>query len=147
LKSQSLVVLGVCALILFMGCGSNNTVQDTTGNRVKVTRTLPATVRAGDNFTVSLTMAVDGKFNAVGLEEDYPPGWTVSDTSPKGVFQKAPDRIEWIFWSMGEPVMNRTISYTISAPSEYTGPAAFSGKILVTTKYAIEGDSSVNVVK
>jgi hypothetical protein len=147
MNNRLLSVLGVCALILFMGCNTQNNLQDTSGNRVLVTRTLPDTVRGGENFTVSLTMAVDGKFNAVGLEEDYPAGWTVSNIPLKGVPKNGPDRIEWLFWAMGEPIMNRTINYTVTAPSGYSGPAVFSGKVIVKTNYLIEGDSSVNVVK
>jgi hypothetical protein len=146
MKTRVLFFLGLCALVLFAGCNTNKSVSDTTGNKVVVTRSLPSTVRGGENFTVYLTMSVDGKFNAVGLEEDYPPGWIVSNIPLKGVLKKGPDRVEWLFWPMGEPIMNRTMNYTLTAPSWYSGSAPFSGKVIVKTNYAIVGDSSVNVV-
>jgi hypothetical protein len=151
MNKNILIVLGVCALILFMGCSSDTakdkTGQDTKEIRATVTRTLPANVRGGENFTVSLTMVVNGSLNAVGLEETYPSGWIVSSIAPKGVLKNGPDRIEWLFWPFGEPIMNRTINYTITAPYGYSGPAAFSGKVMATTNYPIEGNSSVNVLK
>jgi len=133
-------------LMFFSGCVSNNNGTGELQNSVIVTRALPQTVRAGENFTVSLTMAVNGKFNAVGLEEDYPSGWTVSNIPLKGVLKNGPDRIEWLFWPMGEPIINRTINYTITAPRNFSGFASFSGKVIAKTTNPVAGDSSINVV-
>jgi len=146
MKNRVLFVLGVGALIMFMGCNTNKDGRGTEGNSATITRTLPATVRGGENFTVSLTMAVNGNFNAVGLEEDYPSGWNVSNIEPKGVLKHDPDRIEWLFWSMGEPIINRTINYTITAPRNYYGIASFTGKVTGKTTNPVAGDSSINVV-
>jgi hypothetical protein len=129
-----------------MGCNNTDKEQDTTGYSATVTRILPATVRGGENFTVSLTMEVNGKFNAVGIEEDYPTNWTVSNIPLRGVLQKNPNRVEWLFWSMGEPIINRTINYTVTAPKNYSGYASFSGKVIAKTKNPVAGDTSINVV-
>ena len=146
MKNQVLYVLGACMLILFAGCSSDKTKQEATPSGAKVTRTLPASVRGGENFTVSLKMEVIGNPSAVGLEEDYPPGWTISNIPLKGVPKPGPDRIEWLFWAMGEPIMNRTINYTITAPPGYSGTGVFSGKIIAKATYKTDGDESVNVI-
>ena len=135
----------ICILVLFTGCNSNKQESVTQGN-VTVTRTLPSTVHGWENFTVSLSMTVNGSLSAIGLEEDYPPGWTVSNIPLKGVLQHNPDRIEWLFWPLGEPITNRTINYTITAPGNYSGTALFKGKIIAKTTSPITGDTSVNVI-
>ncbi len=136
----------LCILLLFAGCGSNNPEQKTAAGNAKVTRTLPVTVNAGENITVSLTMTVNGSLSAIGLEEDYPAGWNVSNIPLHGVLKDNPDRIEWLFWPLGEPITNRTFNYTITAPAAYSGTAAFSGKVITKGTNAIEGDTSVKVV-
>jgi hypothetical protein len=139
MKNRALFVLGVSAIVLFVGCNAQE-------SSVTVTRVLPATVRGGENFTVYLTMAVNGKLNAVGLEEDYPSGWVVSNNAPRGVLKNNPDRIEWLFLPIGEPIINRTISYTITAPKNYSGPASFNGKVIAKETNPITGDTSINVI-
>ena len=146
MKSGIFFAAALCMMIFFSGCSSNNNEAGGTQSNAIVTRILPQTVRAGENFTVSLTMAVNGNLNAVGLEEDYPSGWNVSKIPLKGVLNHNPDRIEWLFWSMGEPIINRTINYTITAPANYSGFASFTGKVIAKTTYKTDGDTSVNVI-
>ena len=145
-KSGIFFAASLWILIFFSGCASHSDEAGGSQAGAIVTRILPPTVREGENFTVSLTMAVNGKLNAVGLEEDYPSGWIVSNMQPKGVLKNGPDRIEWLFWSMGEPIINRTINYTITAPRNYYGIASFTGKVTGKTTNPIAGDSSINVV-
>lgn len=140
-------VAAICLLVLFTGCNSSKQENITEGNvTVNVTRTLPSTVHAGENFTVSLSMTVNGSLSALGIEEDYPPGWTVSNIPLKGVLQHNPDRIEWLFWPLGEPITNRTINYTIAAPGNYSGTALFNGKIIAKNTSVVTGDTSVKVI-
>ena len=145
-KSGIFFAASLCILIFFSGCASNNNEAGGPESGAIVTRSLPQTVHGGENFTVSLTMAVNGKLNAVGLEEDYPSGWNVSNIPLKGVLNHNPDRIEWLFWSMGEPIINRTINYTITTPANYSGFTSFTGRVIAKTKNPVTGDSSINVV-
>lgn len=144
MKNQNLAVLGACMLLLFMGCSSRTGDEKTPQGVAIVTRSLPSEARAGENLTVSLTMAVSGSLNAVGIEENYPLGWKVSAIPLKGVPKGG--RIEWLFWSMGEPIINRTFNYTVSVPADYSGDAVFAGKVITKGTYAVEGDTSVKVV-
>ncbi len=144
-KHKIFFAAAICILVLFTGCNSNKQENITQGN-ITITRTLPSTVHAGENFTVSLSMTVNGSPLAVGLEDDYPSGWTVSNISLKGKAKSNPDRIEWLFWPLGEPVTNTTINYTITVPQKYSGTAVFKGSVITKTTSSITGDTSVNVI-
>jgi len=69
----------------------------------------------------------------------------VSNISAKGVRKQNPDRIEWLFWSMGEQITNRTISYTVTVPAWYSGTAEFSGKVITKESYPVQGNTQVKV--
>lgn len=145
MKDKCAIAIGVCILIFFAGCGSKTERASTPEGSVIVTRVLPSQVKAGEPFTVSLTMVVNGKVNAVGIEERYPAGWTVSNVPLKGVLKSGPSRIEWLFWPMGEPIINRTFNYTVVSPVGYVGSAEFAGKVITRGTYLIEGDTTVKV--
>lgn len=146
MKNLYTFILGLCILTLFAGCGSKSEAEKPLGSAI-LTRDLPDSVRGGENFTVTLTMVVNGSFNAVGVEENFPAGWNVSGVPLRGVHRAGSGKIEWLFWSLGEPVINRTFNYTISAPAGYNGAGVFSGIVITKGKYAIEGDTMVNVAE
>lgn len=141
-----LFAAAICILLLFTGCNSNKQDNNIPQGNTTVTRTLPGTVHAGENFTVYLTLTVDGNSPAIGLEERYPAGWKISGIPLHGVPKDNPDRIEWLFWALGEPITNRTFNYTLTAPQDYSGLASFSGKVIAQKTNPVTGDTSINVV-
>ncbi|MBN2250569.1 MAG: hypothetical protein JW724_00660 [Candidatus Altiarchaeota archaeon] len=111
---------------------------------VTVSRDLPSSAAAGSTFTVTLEMTVTGTAPAaVGLTENYPAGWTVSDVSLAGIDQG--DRIEWLFWAMGNPVQDQSITYDVTVPASASGTATFSGTIDTGSTTDIAGDTDVSV--
>jgi len=117
---------------------------------VTVTRDLPDMASPGDIITVRLEMEVDENNTpvAVGITEYIPEGWIVKNISLDGIFFHDPDRIEWLFWSLGNPVKDQSIIYAIQVPPNVTsGIYTFSG--IVDTGYNtsnITGDSSITII-
>jgi hypothetical protein len=144
MKNRYMFVLGLCILTLFAGCGSKSEAEKPQGN-VILSRDLPDSIRGGENFTATLTMVVNGSLTAVGVVETYPAGWKVSGIPLRGVLRNESNNIEWIFWSLGEPIINRTFNYTVTAPAGYKGAAEFSGVVISRGTHTIDGDTLVNV--
>lgn len=155
-----IIPLAMISIILLSGCTSNNqpgrgsTVttswNDVSSNlttaNVVITRSLPRSVPPGSKYTIILTMEVNGKIPAAaGIEEYYPPGWQVSNISYGGVKRDGPGRIEWLFWSMGSPIQNQTVTYDVTIPDNYTGNATFKGVTVLRKRYWIQGDTTVTV--
>ncbi|MBN2250568.1 MAG: IPT/TIG domain-containing protein [Candidatus Altiarchaeota archaeon] len=127
---------------------STTTTSTTVPYSVQITRDLPDAVAAGANFTVTLTMDVNEADppTSVGLTEYYPSGWTVSGASPSGVDQG--DRLEWVFWVLGSPVEDKTITYIVHVPASATGAYDFSGSVDDGTLVeAVAGDTQVTIVE
>ncbi len=113
---------------------------------VTLTRDLPTSAAAGSTFTVTLAMVLTGTAPAVvGVTENYPSGWTVSNIALGGVAKTGPDRIEWIFWSMGNAVQTQSITYRVTVPSTASGTATFSGTYDTGTATATLGDTSMTI--
>jgi len=116
--------------------------------QVTVTRTLPSTASPGGTFIVSLNLAVgDIPPDAVGVTENVPAGWNVTTTSPTAKYTSDEDKIEWLFWAMGNPVENTTITYTVQIPGSANGTYTFSGTVEYgdVDDQAIAGDTSTDV--
>jgi hypothetical protein len=114
--------------------------------KVVLFRELPASSQPGDNFTVNLSMIVNPDYATpvvVGVMEQYPSGWSVTDINLNGMKKVYPDRIEWLFWTMGSPVQNQTLFYRITSPSNYSGTAAFNGEVNAGNSSIIHGDSTI----
>ncbi|MBN2251703.1 MAG: hypothetical protein JW724_06490 [Candidatus Altiarchaeota archaeon] len=115
---------------------------------VTVSRSLPDSAAPGSSFTVTLTMAVYGKQPpAAGILEKHPSAWKISNVSDDGITKYNPYRIEWLFWSLGNPVKNRSITYTITVPEYYRGDAVFTGTLHVKDDQPIAGDSIVRITE
>jgi hypothetical protein len=116
-------------------------------SNVTVTRTLPISTSPESTFIVSLSMDVD-EVNApltVGVSDHYPSGSTVSNISHRGIEKDG--NVEWVFWSMGSAVEDKTLSYTVHVPLSANGTYWFNGTIdLGSEKGAIEGDEWLVVV-
>jgi hypothetical protein len=111
-----------------------------------------SSVKAGGSLTVTLSLQINesNKPNAVGVTENIPSGWTVSSISPNGTYSSSSNKIEWLFWTNGNPVEDTTISYTITVPSgTSTGAKTFSGDVDYggSTNPEIYGQTQVTVVK
>jgi hypothetical protein len=99
---------------------------------VTVTRSFSdSNPKAGDTITVTLEMVLEGGTpNAVGVNETFPEGWTVSDVTLDGEVKTSPDRIEWLFWSQGNDIMTQDITYSITIPDDAAGSYEFTGTLL-----------------
>jgi hypothetical protein len=131
--NKFLVILALTAFVLSTGAYALS--------RVTVTRTLPISTSPESTFIVSLSMNVD-EANApftVGVSDNYPAGSSVSDISHGGIDKNG--RIEWLFWSMGYPVEDRNMTYTVHVPLSANGTYWFNGTVETGTEMgAIEGD-------
>jgi hypothetical protein len=98
-------------------------------SRVSVARYLPPYGLPGSILKVALSMDVNesNKPNAIGLTEYYPEGWNVSNVSLGGILKTSPNRIEWLFSSLYNPVQDYVINYTMIIPSNANGTYSFSG--------------------
>jgi hypothetical protein len=113
---------------------------------VTLTRDLPSTAAAGSSFTVTLSMVLTGTAPAVvGVTENFPSGWTVSNIALGGINKTGPSRIEWIFWSMGNAVQTQSITYRVTVPSSASGTATFSGTYNTGNETTTSGDTSMTV--
>lgn len=114
-------------------------------------RSMASSVRAGASMTVSLILSVDESKNlaSVGVSEVVPEGWTVTSVSDGGNYFAADHKIEWLFWSQGIAVADRTLTYTVTVPSGTTGTKTFSGTVDYggTTNPTIYGRNQVTVSK
>jgi len=115
-----------------------------------VSRDLPATVSAGDSFTVSLSISVNesNKPNGVIISENVPSGWNVTSSSPAhDVFNSSTGEVKWLLWPLGTPVGDIIINYTFHVPSNATsGIYVSSGTVYIRGNNAsIGGDSTVTV--
>ena len=96
---------------------------------------------------MKLSVSVNGSANisALGVTENYPPGWNVSNISYTGI--KNDNRIEWLFWSEGNWVQDHNITYDITVPPLADGIYYFDG----TADYGeqtipqTQGDAQVTV--
>jgi len=149
-----LVVLITSLLAVFAGSGL---VAAVTGI---ASRTLPAQVYPGQTFQVTVTFtSPDANFNAIGLDESAPGGWTVSvdktQCSPDADVDNIPNPNEaayiW-FGSYGSGV-GFTAVYNVTVPCDAEpGYYGFAGTLeyyigAVDHKESVGGDSQVEVVR
>jgi hypothetical protein len=103
----------------------------------------------GSKVTVQLAMIINesNKPVTVGITEYLPSGWTASGITLGGLLKSSPARIEWLFWSQGNPVKDQMVNYSLWAPSNNNGTYNFSGTAQTETEdnIAITGDNSVLV--
>lgn len=110
------------------------------------------TVRPSASFTVHVNFVVNPDMmpTDVGIIENVPNGWTISDVSDKGLILDG-DQITWFFsttvTNLTNPIENVDLTYTVKAPST-TGTGTFSGTVdYGTGTDAISGNNHVTVQK
>lgn len=132
------------------GATTTTTTTTTIPYPAYATRSMSSTVKTGGSLTVTLNLAIDESENlpSVGVSEVIPAGWTFVSASANGTYFESNHKIEWLFWSGGLPVQDRTLTYTITAPSS-TGTYTFSGIVDYggSTNPAIGGRNQVTVSK
>jgi len=115
---------------------------------INVTRDLPETAIAGGTLTISLIMDVDESKppSAAGIYEEIPAGWEVIESSPTANFNSVTNTLEWLFWSMGIPVEDQTITYKLRVPADAT-LGVFEGRIDygVGSYPSVRGDTAISV--
>lgn len=124
-------------------------------------RVLPAQVNPGQTFTVNVTFTAPAdNFNAIGLIDLCPAGWTVSvnktwcnpdadvDNNP------TPDEVDYIWFGAYNASIPFTAVYKVQVPSgatvgNYTFPGGSLEYYIGTTRYleAIGDDTQVEVVE
>ena len=139
-----------------ISAGATTTVAATTTTTLPpydayATRSMVTSIRAGATLTVSLALSVDETKNlaSVGVSEVIPEGWTVTSISDNGTYFATGHKIEWLFWSGGIAVADRTLTYTVTVPSGTTGTKTFSGIVDYggTTNPEIYGSKQLTVSK
>jgi hypothetical protein len=145
--------LGDTTVTISGGATTTTTITTTTvpPYDAYATRSMVSSVRAGTTLTVSLVLSVDETKNlpSVGVSEVVPEGWTVSSISNNGTYFASSHKIEWLFWSQGISVADRTLTYNVLVPSGTTGTKSFSGTVDYggSTNPAIYGRNQVSITK
>jgi hypothetical protein len=137
--NKFLVILTLIAVVLSTGAFALS--------KISVTRTLPISTSPESAFIVSLSMNVDEASApfTVGVSDKYPAGSSVSNISHGGIDKNG--NVEWLFWSMGYAVEDRTMTYIVHVPLSANGTYWFSGTIDTgSEKGAIDGDDWLVVV-
>lgn len=134
-------------------------IEPVAANGASPVRDLPDTVMPGDEFQVSVTFtAPDDNFNAIGLTDLCPAGWTVSvdktwctpnadvDNHP------TPDQVDYIWFGPYASGTGFTAVYNVQVPSDatvgsYTFPNGSLEYYVGTSNYqeSIAGDTQVQV--
>ncbi len=111
-----------------------------------VTRFLPKYVEPNKPFKVMLKLEFGSiKPNGVIIVEKIPKGFKYNSSDPKGLFLESFNELRWGFYC--DEVFNRTITYTLIAPSE-AKKYKFEGFVkTVHGTFLIKGDKELIVRK
>lgn len=90
-----------------------------------VTRALPATYAPGHSFTVSLLAQPPTGTSTYAVQDVPPAGWTVSAIDNEGGFDPVTQSVK--FGPFFDAI-ERTLSYTVTPPTDARSPGAFEGK-------------------
>lgn len=101
-------------------------------------RALPNHYQPGHIFRVRLHIRPGEAVREYSVEEFVPAGWEVSNISDQGSFDPAERRILWGSWKDGR---ERVIQYWVRPPDPISGPADFSGRVVIGAA-TIEGSST-----
>ena len=124
MKRVKFISIVVCLLAVLFVVNSAN-AQTVTG-----VRTLPLFVSVGGYIDVSIDIDVDeaNAPNAFIVTEYIPFTWTPIDASP--MYQVYTDgTLKWLFFSLGNPVEDSIISYSLSVPTGASGTYTFTGDL------------------
>ncbi len=110
------------------------------------TRTLPQYYMPGVAFPVAINAVpscVPEGQNYWALEEEVPPGWTVTTISDSGTYDPTQHKVFWIIsTNASQP---RTLSYAITSPAQESGTKTFSGVAAVSgTIYTVGGNAAMS---
>jgi len=94
---------------------------------ISVSRNLPTNVIAGQSFTVSLLASPNANAHAWTIKEQPPAGWKVT---VGGEASLNPDTHEISWGPFNDPLIQRTLTYDITAPVAGTS-AVFNGKVFI----------------
>jgi len=133
----------IIALILVLLCTS---ITLATAD-VSVTRDLPNGAMPGQEITVTLIMELEGEAPAaLGIVENVPTGWEITYADYNGEIEE--DEISWMFWAMGYPIQNQSITYKVRVPTTADGTYTFSGTADVgeANDYSVTGDGNLSIV-
>lgn len=115
----------------FLGRGSFDGLSVTTGGRSETTaftsavaRALPTEATPGAPFNVSYAVSPADGALAQALQDEIPPGWSVSAISDGGEFDAGERMIRWGPFYDGNP---RTLTCQITPPADAVGIGYFSG--------------------
>jgi len=90
-------------------------------------RQLPASYQKGQTITVSITVTPNSAVISYGLEDTPPVGWTnISNFSEKGKFENG-KVIFGPFLSASGNMAPKTLTYTITVPTDASGVKQFTG--------------------
>jgi LPXTG-motif cell wall-anchored protein len=149
--TNSINIIGDTSVSITGSATSTTTTTTLPPYDAYATRSMVSSIRSGATLTVSLILSVDETKNlpSVGVSEVIPEGWTVTSISNNGTYFATGHKIEWVFWSGGITVADRTLTYTVLVPSGTTGTKTFSGTVDygATTNPAIYGRNQITVSK
>jgi hypothetical protein len=154
-SGSTTVAIGGTSSFNIIGAATTTTSTTTTTTPVPAyaVRTFSSTsVKPGASLTVHVNFVVNSEMmpTDVGIVENVPSGWTISDVSNKGLVLGG-NQVTWFFGTtvtnITNPISSVGLTYTISAPSQ-TGIATFSGTVdYGTGTNAISGNNRVTIQK
>jgi predicted small secreted protein len=164
-QTKNIIILLIVACMFYTGCtgngGTTDSTQKTTSTiadsanstnqyEMGLVRSLPTEADAGTTFTVKLTLSFNGtnKPGLLGVTENYPSNWSVSNISGGGVLKQKSSSIEWLFFPpFGPPVQNTTISYQLTTPNGIEGSYFFDGDSILGSgaQTTITGEDNITI--
>lgn len=137
MKNTTTIILLTLTCLLLTECiekTSTTTTTTTTQNKTSeskltIIRHIPTQIKAGETFTVTLTLDVNesNKPAVIGVTEYYPSGWKAANISHNGLHKEKNSVIEWLFWAMGEKIEDTNITYQLTTPKTISGDYFFEG--------------------
>ncbi len=86
---------------------------------------LPPTYIPGQPLTVSTVVNPGSVLYAYGVEDQPPPGWTVTNINNGGVYDPVNGQVKWGLFFDSVP---RTLTYQVTPPANAIGLATFAGQ-------------------
>ncbi len=119
--------------------GQQETRAVSVSERNKVSRSLPASVRAARSIWVTNQVSVGTSLTLYAVEDQVPTEWTASEISHQGLFDPQSSKVKWgPFFDATE----RALTYQLAAPTNAGGRVTIQGTASFNAELVPVGGSS-----